>query len=881
MTHANCGCCCDNSLPLIGPTLPTGPFFEYLNATGALDQGPLVPQRFNGQGFALHSGTAFDPARASEAIARGGVLSFPDFKGSVIFAQTAADAPGTLGVIWTATLIGAQPEGATITVQWGPHTASSGGPLVTGSSFFVVSKTLSLDGVQLPLDGVGMPAGTTQNPSLQLYRTRITDSLAIATATDVLTSPVNFCAVGAPTFLCRDGANVLHYYRTATQLIRESSGDSGQKIRQSLDGRIVIARDNADVDRLRPSGPQYESDTASDGSYVVSKYFGRENDDPNKVLLWPPRPERVVSSFAKDTTPPKYGFLTPNDHYIDEGFDTVGVGGQVSSRTYLYATKPYSVGVDDESIPGAAVRPRLLTSFGAAAFDLHINGSGLQRTIGLRGPASLNGYRDIFGQSPASLPVVPWRFFPVPGGGKGPRPVLDHPAGRAREPYRPLAQSEQVAQVDLTFSEDVVVSGVTAQQVQLTVDGVSVGGCTIAPMDSSQRQFTVGVPTGPQVEGSFCVLTYDPAGEVVSDTENQRPAQLAARTSWMMQKPYKRDPKVAVGERIFDIGRTASLSATGPVGPSEESLNISLTQFAHIAKHNFGTVEHRPNQDLFSPQMPFDATGPTGPTGQAGPSDCSYYGMATTIFPCPPAALLCPMPRLPQPHNSAFRHGRGSGSIAVTLSGTLFDQTVIDTSTVKEIDSLALYGPLTFAATCNGNQMPQGTWALATSFGARTFLGSRRFFVGNAVLDRRNKVFLDRGTIEGAISAVRSVTEYPQLKTAYAWNLVLAMTLKISHTYSTEIEMIGSGNPPPTPEPFTIVHTTNEFYAAVTALEELAGTVVRQPFEYGFAATPLPGPGTFRAQVDTTGAFSVPPFVWHPPGTPTSQWPLGTVQVDF
>ena len=884
MTHANCQCCCDNSFPLIGPTLPTGPFFGYLNATGSLEQGPLAPQRFSGQGFLLYQGAAVLPTAAAEFVARGGQLSFADFKGDVVFAQTAGSAPGNLSfpVSWHANNIGPQPEGATISVQWGPHAASNGGALATGSASFVVSKTLSMGSVSVPLHGFGMPAGTTQTPSLQIYRTRLADDVALATVTDGQVSPVDFCATGVSDGVCRDGPQTLHYYRTPSGIVRESAGGSGQKIRSSLDGRVVVERDGVVVaDRLRPTGPQYDTDTAADGSYVVSKYFGREHDNPDKILLWPPRPERVVSSFAKDTTVPKYGFLAPNDHYNDESFASIGVGGLTTSRVFVYAIKPYSrsepgqlLSHDDESIPGAAIRPSVMTSFSNLPFRMLVAGDGLQRTIGMGGSANDAEYRDsVSGIGPMGLPVVPWRVFPAPTGGKGPRPVLEHPAAMVREQWRPLSPAEQVQAVALTFSEDIAPTGVTADQVQLTADGVAVTGCTIAPVGDGRRKYTIGVPTGPQTEGTFLVLTYDPAGEVVSNATGARPAELAARTSWMMQKPYKRDLKVADGQRVFDIGRTASLCATGPVGPSEESLTVSLTSFAHIAKHDFGTVQHRPRQDLFAPQMPFDATGPTGATG---PTDCSYYGMSTTIFPCPPAVLACPMPRSPQPHNAAFRHGRGANGITVTLTGGKFDY----------------FGPLSFVPTRNGHSMPQGTWATTATSSEQVLVRQNGpFFFPNNQSYWIDRIYRDSASLTGTLTAVRAVTEYPALGQAYPWNIELRMTLEVVEQFSVAREVVGSPNPPAIQPPFTLKYgPVSEFYAAVTAAEEKAGTLVRQPREYGFEGltsldTDTLAPGfvwLFTRSATTTEMFS-----WPSPGTPEPpppgivSWPLGTVQVDF
>jgi hypothetical protein len=878
MTHANCGCCCDNSYPLIGPTGPTGNFYDWLNATGRLDAGPLAPQEYRGQEFERHivsSGVSLSTgvqAVAAQHLARGGSVEFPDFQGSVVNAKTATSAPGSgsFANSWFAS--GLPKTGVCqLTVELGQHIASNGGPLVTGPSpnfSTVAAKTLSLDGTAVPLHGMGMPnaEGLSSVPTIGVYRTRLTDELDLTTVADGLSPTGNFSPQTSSQ--SRDASSTVRYYRTPTGMIVET-----KSIKPTLEGRIVVERDGVAVaDRIRPTGPVYDADTAADGSYIVSKYFGREYDDPNKIHLWPPRPERLVSSFAKDATVPKYGFLAVNDRYADESRVTT---------TNLFAIKPGVRNVGDESVPGAAVRP------GTPSSGLTYLPNNTTHTT-VRPGGSLNSYRDIFGVDPTSLPVVPCRVFPVPAGGKGPRPVLEHPGKSTREPYRPLTQAERVEQVALSFSEEILPTGVVADQVRLTVDGVETPGCTLTPLAESPGRYTIGVPTGPQAEGAFVVLTYDPAGQVFSATGN-RPAELAARTSWIMQKPYKQDRSVAVGERVIDIGQLATLSATGPIGPAAESLTISLSNEAHINKTDFGTVAHRPNQDLFAPQMPHDATGPSPTTG---PTDCSYYGMTTAIWPCGPTGLSCPMPRLPQPHNSAFRHGRGAGNITVTLSGTNVEES---NGTFfggqKLADSLENYGPLEFTPTRNGLQMPQGTWSVSKSSQSRLLLGTvtNRFPPPEFNGSYEKRLFFENGTIEGTLTAKRPVTEYPALGWAFVWSLVFNMELRIVNNYTVEfVPLDGGATPPPQTYTRTIgrngtddrgfLYFDHTFQAAATAAEELAGTLVRQPNEYAFDAS-------YGTTFPPFTPFLVPrssrTFAWPAPGLPVSGWPLGTVQVDF
>jgi hypothetical protein len=893
MTHANCGCCCDNSYPLIGPTGPTGTFYVWLNATGLLDAGPLAPQEYRGQGFERYLPSPIaNNTGPMQHIARAGTLEFPDFKGDVVVSRMATDSP-VLGnqTRWLASNMNPVPvSGATLQVSWGQHTASIGGPSITGPSSspfgLWVAKSLALDGTAVPLHGMGMPNGDgiARAPLLALYRTRLADDLDFMTVTDGEPATGSLAQTSISPSPSRDKTNTPRYYRTPAGMIVEF-----KSLTPTLEGRIVVERDGVVVaDRIRPTGPVYDADTAADGSYIVSKYFGREYDDPNKIHLWPPRPERLVSSFAKDTTVPKYGFVAVSDRYSDENQSTV----------IVFATKPYNrVGTGqlpshaDESVPGAAVRPSPITGFGNIQFAVrYLPSEAAHTTVTLGGsPAtgpggSVSQYRDIFGVNPTSLPVVPCRVFPVPSAGKGPRPVLEHPGASIREPYRPLTQAERVTQVGLTFSEDILPTGVTASQVQLSVDGVAATGCTITPVLGGQRSYKIGVPVEPQVEGAFVVLTYDPASQVFSATGN-RPAELAARTSWMMQTPYKQDRSVAVGARVVDIGQLASLSATGPIGPAAESLTISLTTAAHIDKRNFGTVSHRPTQDLFSPQMPYDATGPAPTTG---PTDCSYYGMSTIIWPCSPTGMSCAMPRAPQPHNSAFRHGRGAGNITVTLTGTNLE--TANTSFflgTKVADSLEQFGALVFAPTRNGLPMPQGTWAMSQSANNQVLLGTvplRYDQNGNAAAVRRQ--YFESGTIEGTLTANRSVTEYPQLGLAFAWSLELNIELKGVVNYSYEHESLDGH---PVPENFTrsttfaktgysdngIGYDNHTCQIAVTAAEELAGTLTRQPIEYGWDAIRL---SAFIVRlVPTSSQF----FAWPAPGERVIDWHLGTIQVDF
>jgi len=60
----------------------------------------------------------------------------------------------------------------------------------------------------------------------------------------------------------------------------------------------------------------------------------------------------------------------------------------------------------------------------------------------------------------------------------------------------------------------------------------------------------------------------------------------------------------------------------------------------------WGQFYRSESQDGFTPHVPY---------GLAAPANCSYFGLTTTIDPCPPALLHCPVPSAAQPHASLVR----------------------------------------------------------------------------------------------------------------------------------------------------------------------------------------------------------------------------------
>lgn len=523
----------------------------------------------------------------------------------------------------------------------------------------------------------------------------------------------------------------------------------------------------------RPQPSASESHTGQDGVYLWMSevleaadppYTGAGRDERIRV----PSPLKRVQSFVVDTDPPVIGVAPPCDYFEDE---LANVDGQ---RPYLVATKPIrgeetggpqveltSDSVEDVPIVRPLYVPRTGGGFngnwysdaaqayvGNLAVGLHSVKARVRRT----NFNDLSTYRDYPGNSSASVPTFSLRVHSVPANNRrGARPVLEDVGLQTAEYGRARLQSEQVAKVRLRFDRVVDPATVSANQISLTKDGAAVGGCTIQQLSATDWQITLPNPAE-QTPKSFWVLTYDPAGQVLTDDVDEiayptyddfppasqsvyrrayvatdtgkryckspagyveiqsgpptdengvpfgpEPSLLAYRISWLMASSNGWLIPQDTSSEIYTLGEMLSISKQIDSLPPADG-TFSITSTGGVIT-DWGAARLGNQSDGFTPCVPPQSDWPT---------DCSYWGLTTTIDPCPPKTLRCPVAKSPQRHASILRREQELESF--TLSLIRLDATTNEEVAPVPGSDVELFDSATLSKTAYGENLPQNCW---------------------------------------------------------------------------------------------------------------------------------------------------------------------------
>lgn len=533
----------------------------------------------------------------------------------------------------------------------------------------------------------------------------------------------------------------------------------GRKLSVYRDGQLAAELTN-------PTEAEALAASAENGSYLLVNepdpaadppWENEGRDDRRRYA----RPFKSFESFAKDDTPPIVGCSPPQDFYhgfpipfakIEHGFGWVNA----TKPVVLLGGDPDDLDLYCWSDHETDRAPRAyLTSNGFVLESDHTRslatldpGTYTVRKFELVEPPYC-----LFGNETTDIPTFTVTVHPAPEFGvSAPYPRFEPPGFKTREYLRARLPEEKVGTVDLFFIEGrVFADGVTADQLTLTKDGEPVEGCTIAQV--ADQRWRVTVPTEPQTPGAFFVLTFDPAGEVTADRnrvetwpsfdrfppdadsewrvayvdgetgkwytkkhdggyqeippntpplrsggepwENE-PVVCATRVSWLMaaEKTWPRFKPV-------NFTQAASVGDIASIGQSVGSFETQTGRVRFACENktvigNWGATRSAGLVDGYSPNCPAD---------QPETDDCSFFGLTTTIDPCPPKTLSCPAPNAPQRHSSALRTSGEILSFKIsmvqkepldfrppvwaeyTVSNTLYGRTLYQNLYAAEIES--------------------------------------------------------------------------------------------------------------------------------------------------------------------------------------------------
>jgi hypothetical protein len=690
-----CACsCCGATGPLITTAdIPsTQSFAQFLNGTREFKPAnTLTPYRFVGSAFTA----------VGSSIAVAGTLSFDGFVGdSVTFLANVRTLPGGRLTITV-------PGGTVSFAQQLAATSTS--PVWFPIEFGVVNtggRLLSVNGSQIETTGA-YQLDFRLEP--ELFVTQLNDD-------DQLITIRHRSAPELDKFYFLRGVAAPLQDPEAAWLL-------------STECRVVVERDGEVVlDQVRPTEAQLTSAYAARGSYVQTKFFANSFDLLPPSVPRAPRPSRLIQTSRVDNDPPVIGILPWNDYHfsLDEERPLIG-----------FCTKPSlsqsnGVFLEDESLPGAAVRPSTASPNPSRSSWISVSAEvGTHPVTGgtireLRAVSSTL-LRDFANLLPVTFPAIRFVEHPLQAGEKRMAlPTIRHPGLETRELFRPRSQSERVSTVTIAFTQPIRFddSGRNAQ-LTFTVNGMEVAGTTWE-WDAERLEATATIPTGDQLPGTFCVFEFDPNGAFISDDDDSIPTYMAVRTSWLMQKPYPQ--LIPTTRRSVVIGASTSIARVADTPTQTAPLLVGLgsnVSCERIAPDlgRVGIVQARKGSDVFAPHVA---------SGEDPPPDCSYFGLTTTIHPSPPRNLSCPMPRITEPHNSAFLHGGGAGDVVLQLLQAPSGNT-----------ALINYGPITFRRVIGGRTMAPNTWAL------------------------------DAGSNVGFLTAQRRVTQYDYLASAFPWELLL------------------------------------------------------------------------------------------------------------
>lgn len=425
-----------------------------------------------------------------------------------------------------------------------------------------------------------------------------------------------------------------------------------------------------------------------------------------------PLPHRTYASRVIDHTLPVIGFTPPHDfHY---GQDQVIGPGRMLATEPIFPAGDTTPRADEDLTSLVCKHPHQAS--GLIGSSLAIG------THTVRVADTVNSYADIGGNHPAENPTVTYTVHAaIPEDRDGCMATLEDPSFQTREHYRARLISEPVTSLTLHFSRQVDPDGVTSEQVSITKDSDPFAGATIAPVGTGCQDWIITIPSAGQDSRSFFVLTYDPAGVFTDDIQtltfanfdafpavgvfktiyryldiesgewqcythavvssvptyvqiavdtppldinsnpyDPEPCVAAVRAGWLMadMDGYLRQINCATTFGTVGIGRAVSIGKQLSLDPEEAASQIGTKGGSFLT----------PGMGMFSPLINYQKFSCGVPSLTSPAADSSYFGLTTTIDPCPPALVsACASPDAQQRHASAIRCDGDITSIEISL----------------------------------------------------------------------------------------------------------------------------------------------------------------------------------------------------------------------
>lgn len=200
---------------------------------------------------------------------------------------------------------------------------------------------------------------------------------------------------------------------------------------------------------------------------------------------------------------------------------------------------------------------------------------------------------------------------------------------------------------------------------------------------------------------------------------NPEPVLLASRVGWLMADDHVAPTLIDTSSFIGPcIGGVASVSDIADAADEPDGVSISangtLLLPATYAKNTgdqdlriVGVAEYSPGE--------LQGFWPGVPAVNAPQSDCSYFGLQTTLDPCPPKTFGCPFPRMPQRHASAVRCDADIEQIRLAFgpagdAGPPSVPLTQNADSILAVSLLRIQQPLVFTRALNGQLLEQNTW---------------------------------------------------------------------------------------------------------------------------------------------------------------------------
>jgi hypothetical protein len=556
----------------------------------------------------------------------------------------------------------------------------------------------------------------------------------------------------------------------------------------------IFRNGSLELEAVRPTQSQLQGAMAEDGAYLIVSDVSEASDPEGLTRPHAPRLLRQYGSVVVDSTPPLVGFVPLNDAYADEfsGLPRITHTGMFASepifRLGLNAAERFVLANNQPTPQEWTPGEYTLVAFESARVHdragNHPAAAGMQPLVLRQTPA--NPYRR-GAEAVFKLPHE-CKIEQPHVGGDGSYTANGNYSRRSPLPYVDLAIVSLTrfpgGEVFVRPSSYVMADGesvVAPGQFTLLRNGQSVSESVTVDRINSQL-FRVWLPVAAQQPGGLMRLTWTPGAEslaekrlklfydtvddfppgtealpnrlyvsretgVVYELEwpsqeyveyQAEPCVLATRTAWLVLPETAAPNLIDVSSVDSTIGRHVSVSqpVSGAAGPAEiqTSGGLFLPVSGLYGSESLSSDERFTGLGTFSdaeaegfvPRVP-------PPSPSTAHPRCSYFGLSTTIDPCPPGTVSpCAGPLAGQPHSSVIRSAEEITDFEIELVRYENDEpatepllagpdspnlnwpmpqeqeSYFDFDAMRALMSLA--GPYSFSSEIRGTDASQNTW---------------------------------------------------------------------------------------------------------------------------------------------------------------------------